>query len=91
MATFFTFKDPDAMLDYGIDWTNWLAPGDSISNSTWIVPTGMTELNSAVTAGTAVIFLAGGVAGEVYVVTNRITTTAGRIDDRSIEFTVIDR
>ena len=32
-------KDPDAVLDYSVDWTLWLA-GDQISTSEWILENG---------------------------------------------------
>lgn len=91
MATFFTLKDPNAVLDYAIDWTNWLVGGDVISTSTWLAPSALTIINSTFTGGTTVVFLSGGTAGEVYNVTNRIITAANRTDDRTIEFTCIDR
>ena len=31
-------KDPDADLDYGFDWTAWLGATDTITESTWLVP-----------------------------------------------------
>ena len=34
MTTF--LKDPDAVLDYSVDWSKWLA-GDQIETSTWFV------------------------------------------------------
>jgi len=36
-------KDPDAVLDYGFDWSDWLADGETISTSTWTVETGITK------------------------------------------------
>ena len=32
-------KDPDAVLDYSVDWSLWLA-GDEISTSEWILEEG---------------------------------------------------
>ena len=34
-------KDPDAVLDYSVDWSLWLA-GDQISSSEWILEPGAT-------------------------------------------------
>ena len=34
MTTF--LKDPDAVLDYSVDWSKWLA-GDQIQTSAWLV------------------------------------------------------
>ena len=35
-------KDPDEKLDYGFDWANALG-SDTISASTWVVPSGITQ------------------------------------------------
>lgn len=78
-------KDPNARLDYGFDWSEWLN-GDTITNSTWIVTAGLTSDTPTNTTTVTKIWLSAGTLGELYTVTNRITTAAGRIDDRS--FTV---
>ena len=83
-------KDPDATLDYTIDWTRWLA-GDSIVSSTWSVPSGMTQANAAYTTTSATIWLAGGTIGHIYNVTNQITTNFGRVEERTIRIRVEDR
>lgn len=78
-------KDPDALLDHELNWTAWL-DGDTIANSEWIVPDGITKdpvKGDTHTDTETVIWLRGGTEGEKYTLTNRITTAAGRIDDRS--------
>jgi hypothetical protein len=85
-------KDPNAHLDYERDWTPWLAADeDTIVTSTWIVPAGMTMTSESHTTTTATVWLSGGTVGESYTVVNRITTAAGRIDDRSWQFVIRDR
>ena len=85
-------KDPQAVLDYAIDWTKWLDEvGDSIETSTWIVPTGLTKVTETNTSKLATVWLSGGTVGENYTVTNRITTVGGRADDRSITIRVRER
>lgn len=81
-------KDPDAVLDYQIDWSSWLATGETISSSDWVVQTGITENSASNTTTTATIWLSGGAAGVTYTVTNRIVTTASRTNDRSLYITV---
>jgi hypothetical protein len=77
------YKDSDAVLDYTIDWSEWLDT-DLITDSVWTVPTGIT-VDSEDQAGTStVIWLSGGTTGRSYALTNRITTAAGRIQDRTI-------
>lgn len=80
-------KDPDATLDYRVDWTAWLN-GDTISSSTWIVAevagaAGLVKSNEDNTATTTIVWLSGGTVNTRYRVTNRIVTAGGRTDDRS--------
>lgn len=87
-------KDPDAKLDYQIDWRAdesdggpYLEDGETISTSTWDVPAGLTQVTPApsiVSGEKTVIWLSGGTVGEWYRVVNSIVTSAGRDDDRSI-------
>jgi hypothetical protein len=84
-------KDPQATLDYQIDWTAWLASTDYIATSTWTTPTGLTAVSNMTTTTTTTIWLAGGTAGGRYEVVNTITTAAGRIDERTLTIIVTDR
>lgn len=83
-------KDPSAMLDYGVDWTPFLGD-DTISTSTWTVPTGITSSNESQTSTTTTIWLSGGTAGAVYALINRITTAAGRTDERTLRVKIEDK
>lgn len=75
-------KDPDSKLDYTVNWAAWLGT-DTIASSAWVVPTGLTQVSVSSTTTTATIVISGGTAGQTYMITNRITTTQGRIDDRT--------
>ena len=89
MTTF--IKDPDAVLDYSIEWSKWLA-GDQIQTSAWSVSDPAIEAaDDSNTATRTTVWLSGGVAGQSYTVTNRITTSGGRTDDRSFVVQVEDR
>lgn len=83
-------KDPDAVLDYIVDWSRWLA-GDTIAASLWIVPADLTKVTESNLATKAIVWLSGGTAGQSYTVTNRITTAGGRTEDRSFTIRVEDR
>jgi len=83
-------KDPDAILDYQIDWSAWLGT-DTINTSTWIMPTGITKVSDNKTTTTATVWLSGGTSGTLYRVTNRILTVGNRTDDRSLEIFVEQR
>ncbi len=89
MTTF--IKDPDAVLDYSIEWSKWLA-GDQIQTSSWTVSDAAIEAaDYSSTATRTTVWLSGGVAGQFYTVTNRITTSDGRKDERSFAIQVQDR
>lgn len=79
-------KDPQAVKDYGIDWSDWLG-SDTLVNSEWEAP-GLTVVSSARTAKATQVVLSGGTAGTRYRVTNKITTASGNVDLRSIEIKV---
>ena len=83
-------KDPDAVIDYQIDWTAWLN-GDVISTSTWAADTGITVDSDSDDGSISTVWLSGGTAGTTYSVTNQIITTAGRTDDRSLSISVAER
>jgi len=88
-------KDPDSKLDFVINWLTWLTVKDpitglysvdTISASEWVdLDTDLTEIDDSFTDSTTTIWLTGGVIGKTYYVTNRITTAAGRIQDRTVE------
>ena len=78
------FKDPNEVLDYVIDWSERLGD-DTITGSTWTVPTGITKDSDSSTDTATTIWLSGGTAGAQYVFTNRIVTAAGRTMDQSVK------
>lgn len=88
-------KDPQAVLDYSIKWTDWLAdlPGDFIqsmivSNSS----TGVTVRAFGIVLGDVTcVVVAGGVVGDEEEVTVRITTAQARVDERTIRLLIRDR
>lgn len=90
MSRFLTTKDPGSTLDYQIDWSAWLETGDTIESSTWVVPAGLTEVSDSATDDATTVWLSGGTAGASYTVVNQITTTGGRITERSIEIRMVE-
>jgi hypothetical protein len=83
-------KDPNAILDYSVDWTEWLV-ADTIASVVWTVPAGITQTAVAATTKIATIWLSGGTAGQSYDLICRIATAGGRTDDRTITITVRNR
>ena len=84
-------KDPGSLLDYGIDWSEWLLPGDTLTGSTWSVPAGLTLVSSSYASNVAMLFIQGGTVNTTYDVMNEIMTTGGRRDQRTIRIMVVDR
>jgi hypothetical protein len=79
-------KDPADVLDYSLDLAEFLAlstPADTVSTVAWTVPAGLTAGVQYHADGIATTWLSGGTAGTDYTVTARITTTAGRVIERS--------
>lgn len=90
--TFYTIHDPQSLLDYTIDWTEWLATStDTIQVSLWLLSTSLTNNNNSHDNTTATVWISGGTAGEVYDATNQILTVQGRQDRRSIQLTCVSR
>lgn len=86
-------KDPNAILDYTFDFTDWLAAvSDTISSVTFPAVVGVTVAGSAITAGKKVVaWVSGGTVGLPASLTARIVTTGGRTDDRTIYFKIKER
>lgn len=80
-------KDPQAKLDYSVDWTQWLN-GDTISSSSWDVPADLSLISQNYTTRVATVWIASGTVGQSYQVKNQIQTAAGRIDERTITILV---
>ncbi len=81
-------KEATDVMDYGFDFTAWLA-GDTISSSTWVVPTGIIQDSESETTLITTIWLSGGTAGSNYIITNTIITVAGRTKEISFLIYVI--
>ena len=80
-------KDPDAVLDYKVNWAAWLGI-DTIINSSWSAPEGINVDSNEFDADETVVWVSGGTVGTSYVLTNHITTLGGRQDDRSIKIKI---
>lgn len=86
-------KDPAAELDYGFDWAErgWLDTGETITAAVWTIPAGLTLITSQIIGDKTVAWLGGGTAGTDYIIACRITTSAGRTDERSMTLRVRER
>lgn len=77
--------DQDERLDWGWDWTAWLAAGETIT-SLAVTVTGCTLTDSGHDGPLTVAWVTAPESGAV--ITQRITTTAGRIAEAEIRLIV---
>lgn len=84
-------KDPDSVVDYGVDWTLFLETDETILSSVWVLPADFASENQSNDDKKTAIFLSGGTLRKTYVLTNRIVTSAGRTEDRSMKITCAEK
>jgi len=84
----FLLKDPEAGLDYAVDWGLQYLELDTLAGSSWsVVPEeagGVVVLDSGFTDKVALVHAGGGNPGRIYRLTNHVTTASGLTDSRSI-------
>ncbi len=89
------YKDPESVIDYGSKYDGWLAPSEVIAISGYYVDGVLIQSNGQDVNGLVVdstennttttkAWLSGGVVGTSYTLTNRVTTSQGRTEDRSM-------
>ena len=84
MASLF-IKDPNAVLDYKWDWTQWLSSGDTITSGVVSITDGDVAINSqSNTTTTVTAWISGGTASTEAHLNARVVTAQGRTDDRTI-------
>lgn len=90
----FYLKDPHARVDYAIDWGGYL-DGQTIAASLWSVTPdetgGVAVEETSFDLNRSAARIAGGLAGRVYSLSNRVTMSDGSVDERSITLRVEDR
>ena len=88
-------KDPGALLDYTIDWAAQYLAGDALASSIWSVEPdetgGIQVASHGFDTSTTQVSLSAGIPGHIYRVTNRVTTSGGRTDERSLDIRVLER
>lgn len=83
-------KDPSAVLDYTVDWSDFLVD-DTIATVTWTIDAGIGNAGALFSRTLAIIFLSGGTAGTGYNITCHITTAGGRADSRTFKINVLNK
>jgi len=83
-------KSPWGVVDYEMDWSEWLGV-DTISQSEWVFPTGITKDSDTHTTTTATAWVSGGTEGKSYLIVNKITTAGNRKEQKTIEIVINSR
>jgi hypothetical protein len=85
-------KDPNADLDYTIDFTAWLPSGDTIASVIWTKTGGLVlgtpQMNPL---GPVTTRVSGGNAGEKCSLSAKVTTVQGRVDERTVYLKIRER
>jgi hypothetical protein len=87
------YKDPDAVLDYTFDWSDWLTGVETIASYDITAETGITVDSDSNDTDSVTVWLSGGTASVKYTVGCEITTNSvpARTDERSMVFRVVER
>jgi len=88
-------KDPAASLDYSVDWAAGYLGGQTITASNWTVSPieagGVSLLATSSSPTRSSATLAGGIAGHVYRISNFVTLSDARSDERQLTVRVEQR
>jgi hypothetical protein len=88
-------KDPEALLDYSVDWGADYLSGDVLTESSWTVSPaeagGVSIVSSRFDLLQSTVQVGGGQPGRIYRLTNHVVTAEGREDSRSIMLRVEKR
>lgn len=81
-------KDPNAVLDYVFDWTEWLGEDTVASHEFLVSPSNHTDCvevdSSDEDEGIITVWVSKGRAGSTYKLTCRVVTAGGRTEDRTV-------
>lgn len=85
-------KTPNEVKDYGVEWEDMLADGDSLSSiaNIAVAPAGVTVQASQILGTITLVRLAAGTNGVSYTVTVRVTTLGGETLEAAIPVEVMD-
>ena len=84
-------KDPDATLDYIVDWTDQIATNDYIVSAAVSADPGISLHMQTFTSANHTIWLRGGTVNNRYKVRSKIWTQGNRVDERTITVIVRER
>lgn len=81
-------KDPNAVLDWTLDWSSELPEGDTVDESEWLNPSSLGIATSQPDVNLERVSASGGTLGQTYRLINRITSTQGRTQDWVLDFRI---
>jgi hypothetical protein len=91
-------KDVEAQLKYTFDWSQWLEGNDTVASVAYTVAARRNDPTPVVIEDSGIVNdvktyveLSGGQLDKVYIVTCKVTTTAGVVDRRSFKLQVAAR
>lgn len=88
-------KDPDARVDYMMDWSADCPDGQTVTASSWSAapaePQGLTIHGQSHDLLRTAVTISGGRAGQLYQLSNRVTLSDGQIDEQTIAIRVETR
>ena len=89
-------KDPDATLNYGVDWEKWLEGSDIITASEWRIESDHSGADISIESKDfsdveTEVFISGGAEGQEYKLINKIETQDGKIDERTLRIVIEER
>ena len=77
-------QDPSDVRIWAFDWSEFLDErSTTISSSSWVVPSGLTEVSDSHTTTTATVKVSGGTHGQKYLVTNTVVLANGETVEKS--------
>lgn len=79
-------KQPSDVLDYTLDFSQWLAPSDTIAAITVTADPGITLSQSSFTNTTITVWLAGGTDGASYKIQVLATTASSPARIKDVDF-----
>jgi hypothetical protein len=86
LPTEYQLVDPDSKLDFTHDWSDWLVGGNTITARKWTITPqeGSPGMPLLIGDTNATVFVQGCKPGMVYRLVERVTTSGGAVDDRTI-------
>lgn len=90
----YILKDPAAVLDFSVDWSDWAKAGETISTSVFAVEGtagNLTLTNQTILNNITTVTISNGYEGNTYVIKNTITTNSSNTDIRRFKLKVEKR